>query len=353
MRSTTLKRSAAVLTAATHCAVTLFAAMLAVAPVSAQEIKLTFADQNSPTGWGPSKALAPWVKQVEEATKGRLKLQVYPSQTLVKGVDMWKAAAAGTIDIGWCVQSYWPDNTPLSDVISLPGLPFKSAEKTSEVLWKLYEKYPAIQKEYSAVQPLALYTATPFMVISSKKQVKSLDDLKGMKVRVVGGPATDHMKALGGVPTPMPMPDVYQALDKGVIDAASAPWEAVHAFRLYEVGKFVTLAPLATAYFSICANRAKIASLPAEVRTQLLSVGGLAGSKHWGRNFFDTAEQGVFDDLKKANRAIERFQLPAAENARWTKLAEPVHEAWVKKMEDRGNKEAREILNTAIAMLKE
>ena len=119
-----------------------------------QEIKLTFADQNSPTGWGPTNALYPWVKQVEAATKGRVKMEVYPSQTLVKGIDMWKAAAAGTIDIGWCVQSYWPDNTPLSDVIGLPGLPFKTAEKASGVLWRLYEKFPAIQAEYKQVQPL-------------------------------------------------------------------------------------------------------------------------------------------------------------------------------------------------------
>src|SRR3981189_2429342 len=75
----------------------------------AQEIKLTFADQNSPTGWGPSHALYPWVKQVEEATKGRVTIEVYPSQTLIKGVDMWKGVRGGIADIGWCVQGYWPE----------------------------------------------------------------------------------------------------------------------------------------------------------------------------------------------------------------------------------------------------
>ena len=73
---------------------------------SAQEIKLTLADQNSPTAWGPSHALQPWVKQVEEATKGRVKIEVYPSQTLIKGVDMWKGIRSGIADIGWCVQGY-------------------------------------------------------------------------------------------------------------------------------------------------------------------------------------------------------------------------------------------------------
>src|SRR5215470_4642154 len=69
------------------------AAMGAAMPAGAQQIKLTMADPNSPGGWGPSHALQPWVKQVEEATKGRVKIEVYPSQTLIKGVDMWKATS--------------------------------------------------------------------------------------------------------------------------------------------------------------------------------------------------------------------------------------------------------------------
>src|SRR5262252_849977 len=159
----------------------------------AQEFKLTFADQNSPTGWGPAHALYPWVKQVEEATKGRLKIDVYPSQTLIKGVDMWKGVRSGIADIGWCVQGYWPEQTPVSDVMSLPFLPIKSAEKGSETFWKLYEKFPAIQKEYSEITPLTLYTGSPSMFIT-KKPVKTLDDMKGLKVRTLGGPPTEMAK---------------------------------------------------------------------------------------------------------------------------------------------------------------
>src|SRR6476646_9318650 len=119
---------------------------------SAQEIKLTLADQNSPTAWGPSHALQPWVKQVEEATKGRVKIEVYPSQTLIKGVDMWKGIRGGIADIGWCVQGYWPEQTPLSDVMSRPFLPVKSAEKASEAFWKLYEKFPIWNRRYRLVR---------------------------------------------------------------------------------------------------------------------------------------------------------------------------------------------------------
>ena len=131
------------------------------------------------------------------------------------------------------------------------------------------------------------------MIISTKKEVKTLDDFKGLKIRVLGGPPTEMAKALGAVPTLIPMPDVYQSLDKGVIDGAVVPWEAVQGFRLYELAKSYTIAPFYVAYFSLCANKQKWQSLPKDVRDQIMTVSGLAGSKFWGKNFFDTAEQGV------------------------------------------------------------
>ncbi len=232
----------------------LVAAAIATAGIArGQEIKLTLADQNSPTAWGPTHALQPWVKQVEEATKGRVKIQVYPSQTLIKGVDMWRGIRSGIADIGWCVQGYWPEQTPLSDVASLPFLPITSGEKGGEMLWKLYEKYPAMQREFGDIQPLVLYTSSPNMVISPKKEIRTLEDFKGQKLRVLGGPPTEMAKALGAVPTLIPMPDVYQSLDKGVIDGALVPWEAVQGFRLYELAKSYTIAPFYVAYFSLCA----------------------------------------------------------------------------------------------------
>jgi TRAP-type transport system periplasmic protein len=331
----------------------LIAASFALAaPASAQEIKLTLADQNSPTAWGPSHALQPWVKQVEDATKGRVKIEVYPSQTLIKGGDMWKGVRSGIADIGWCVHGYWPEQTPVSDVMSLPFLPISSAEKGSEVLWKLYEKFPSMQKEFGEIQPLVLYTSSPNLLLA-KKTVKTLDEFKGMKLRVLGGPPTEMAKALGGVPTLIPMPDVYQSLDKGVVDGALAPWEAVQGFRLYEVVKGFTVAPFYAAYFSLCANKQKWESLPKDVRDAIMSVSGETGAKFWGKNFFDTAEQGVIERAKAGNYELNKYVVPPDELAKWSKVAgEPIWDEWVKKMEGKGHKEAREVLNTAVELLK-
>ena len=232
-------------------------------------------------------------------------------------------------------------------------MPFTSAEKGSEVLWKLYEKFPAMQKEFQDVKVLMLWTSNPYFLLTTKKQVRTLEDLKGMKIRVTGGPPTDQIRALGAVPTAIPMPDNYMSLDKGVIDGMGAPWEAVHGFRLYEVAKYYTMVPLSAVYFSMSVNKQKWNSLPKDVQDAIMSVSGLEGSKFWGRNFFDTAEAGVTERVKAGKHQMIKYVVPPEELARWAKVAgEPLWAGWVKKMEAKGHPEAKQVLNAALELLK-
>ena len=320
---------------------------------AAKTITLTFANQNPDTSWSGMNAIGPWAKQVEEATGGKVKVQVFYSQTLTKGKDTWEATKNGIADIGWCFHGYWPGLTPLADVISLPALPFNSAEKGSEVLWKLYEKYPSIQDEFADNKVLLLFTSNPYVLITTKKQVKTLEDIQGMKIRMSGGPPTDMMKAIGGTPMLIPMPDNYISLQKGVIDGMGAPWEAIHGFRLYEVVNHYTEAPLPAVYFSIAMNKKKWESLPAEIQDAIMSVSGLEGSKFWGKNFFDTAKDGVMAKTKEAGKNIEIYSLPDDERERWlAKGGKPIWDQWVQKMEAKGLTDAQKILDDALEMMK-
>jgi TRAP-type C4-dicarboxylate transport system substrate-binding protein len=332
----------------------IFLVLLLATPASAQQvIKLTMAEQNAEMGWGPVHAGKPFIKRLEEATKGRVKIDVFYSQTLAKGPDIWNAVKNGVADMGWCFHGYWADMTPLSDVITLPSLPFRTAEKGSEVLWKLYEKFPAIRDEFKDVHVITLYSSLPYFLITTKKQVRTIEDLKGMKIRVVGGPPTEQMKALGAIPTLIPMPDTYLSMDRGVIDGMGAPWEAVEGFRLYEIAKYYTMVPLSAVYFSISMNKQKWDSLPRDIQQAITKVGGLEAAKFWGKNWFDTAEEGVNQAAKKGKYQIVKYTPPAAELERWRKTGgEPLWAEWVKKMEAKGRPEAGQILKTALELLK-
>jgi TRAP-type transport system periplasmic protein len=128
----------------------------------AKTIALRYAQQNPETGWSTTHCVEPWLRQIEEATGGQVKVQAFHGETLAKGKDLWNATKSGIADIGWICHGYFPGLTPVTDVISLPALPFRSAEKGSEVLWKLYEQTPEIQNEFNDVKVLLFYTSEPY-----------------------------------------------------------------------------------------------------------------------------------------------------------------------------------------------
>jgi TRAP-type C4-dicarboxylate transport system substrate-binding protein len=98
-------------------------------------IKLKYADQNPSNGWEGEHAAQPWLKQIQDATNGRVQIDSYFNQTLAKGTDDWVATQSGIADLAWMFHGYWANMTPLADVITLPSLPIKTAEKGSEVIW--------------------------------------------------------------------------------------------------------------------------------------------------------------------------------------------------------------------------
>jgi hypothetical protein len=91
------------------------------------------------------------------------------------------------------------------------------------------------------------------------------------------------MRALGGIPLLIPMPDTYLSMDKGVIDGMDVSWEATYSFRLYEIVKYYTFVPLSSTNFSMVMNKEKWESLPKDIQGAITSVGGLEASKFWGR----------------------------------------------------------------------
>ena len=131
-------------------------------PAAPEVITLKYADQNPKDGWEGKNAMQPWLRQIEEATNGRVQFEIYDAQTLCKGVDAWEALKGGVADVAWCFHGYWAGMTTLADVISLPGLDFDSAEQASGILWQLYEKYPSIRTQFADNHVLLTWTSNPF-----------------------------------------------------------------------------------------------------------------------------------------------------------------------------------------------
>jgi TRAP-type C4-dicarboxylate transport system substrate-binding protein len=313
----------------------------AAAASPGQVIKITWAEQNNETGYGPKYSEIPYLKRMEEATGNRIKFEPYWSQTLVKGPDIWNAVKTGTVDAGWCFHNYWAGMTELANSISLPGLRFKDVEHASAVLYQIYQEFPSIRAEFKDVHVLTPWADGYQIVLTRAKQIKTLDDFKGLKIRTAGMNPTNLFRTLGATPVQFPMPDSYLSLDKGVIDGMTSPFEAAMSFRLYEVTKFMTVAPWGFFFFTYSMNKEKWDSLPKDIQDAITKVSNLENARMLSRHWEERAMQ---DLMQVTKGKVESYVLSDSEVQRLYDVSKPLREEWVKKMTAAGKPDAAKIL---------
>lgn len=282
-----------------------------------------------------TKLLTPWVKKVEQDSGGRIKIDIFPSMQLGgTPPQLYDQARDGVADIVWTLPGSTPGRFPGIEVFELPFVAHKLAVPNAKAVQEFYETH--LRAEFKEVQPICLW-AHDGGLIHASKQVKSMDDLKGLKLRSPTRLAGDALKALGANGIPMPIPQVPEALAQKVIDGCVVPWEVVPAIKVHELVKFHTDIPgsptLYTATFVLAMNKPKYESLPADLKKVIDSNSGQYAANLAG-NMWDEQAKVVEDMVRKRGNTITT--LAPEEAARWRKATEPVIEAWLKQAKDKG-----------------
>lgn len=296
----------------------------------------------------------PWAKAVEKATGGRVAIQIFPGDTLFKTkTDTVDAVKAGLTDVAFMYAWAFAPQFDLIDALTVPFIA-PNAEVASRATWKLYNTFPEIQQQWKDVKVLTVWNTDPYIFLTTKKQIRTLEDFKGMKIRVTGGMATEMMKLLGGTPITIPMPQNYENLQKGVIDGLASPCEAVLGFRFYEVATNYTLAPTTCVSQQLIMNKKAWERLPADIQGQIMSVSGENAAIRYGGSCYDRAWDQLPEECKKNGYPMNIYTPPKEEIDRWVEVAgKPLWQAWVKNMEGRGFSSAAEIQKAAIQLVEE
>ena len=214
---------------------TLAAFLLTVFPFKAygEEIKLRYS-LIWPAVHPIAKLAEEWARDVEKATQGRIKISMFPGNTLTPPMQAYDNTAKGVVDIAGCLLAYAPGRLPLSEVLQLP-LGYKNGYQSSKLANAYYKKFKP--KEFDDVKVMFLHGAAPGFIMT-KKQIKSMEDIKGLRIKA-NAENTDIVKNLGGAPVTMPVSETYDALSRGVIDGCLFPIEALQGFKIGEVVKTV------------------------------------------------------------------------------------------------------------------
>ncbi|MGE0340948.1 MAG: TRAP transporter substrate-binding protein [Xanthobacteraceae bacterium] len=283
----------------------------------------------------PRNFIAPWAKKVEEESKGRIKVELYPSMQLGgTPPQLFDQVKDGVVDIVWTLPGYTPGRFPRTEAIELPFIA-GNAEQSSQAAWEYYEKH--LKDEFKDVKIIAVHTHGPGLIHAKGNGVRKLEDMKGLRVRGPSRVVNRLIEALGATPVGMPVPAMPENLSKGVIDGTVVPWEVTTPLRVAElVNTHTTFSgnrSLYVAAFIFAMNKAKYDSLPADLKKVIDDNSGLATSK-WVGKVMDEGDAPGLAAAQKRNNTI--VALDAKETQRWKDAAKPVIAAWAAEMKGKG-----------------
>ena len=235
---------------------------------------------------------------VKEATNGAVNITVFSGGTLVASTDVADMVEGGGADMGWLFTTFFPGQFPLTEVISLPMV-FTDSITSTKTLLALYEQSPDLQEELSRYKILSLY-CNPINYVYSNKPVHTVEDMAGQQLRAPSGVPTDMLTAWGAVPVMQGPGDVYQSVEKGVLDGCTFEWSGFDDFRLWEVIKTCTEIPVYCGIFLTVMNHDSYNRLPAEYQEAIGAISGREASLASAQAFVDAMNDAVAE-IKASN----------------------------------------------------
>jgi TRAP-type C4-dicarboxylate transport system substrate-binding protein len=283
---------------------------------------------------------------VKQKTGGKVEITQYAAGTLLTAPKMAAGVASGIADIGLAHCSYSRGRFPVMELTELPlGSP--SSFILTHAINDFYAKFKP--KEWDeAFHPLMFSASPPSSIQTLNKPVRTLEELKGMKIRGTGR-SGEVVKALGATVVPIEMMDMYESLRRGIMDGNMGPYEQLKSFKTGEVLKYHTTAYVAgSGYtFYVIFNKVRWNSLPADVKKVFTDLSAEYVDK-WAIEWNKTDIDGRDFFHSKGGQTVE---IAPSEVVRWSAAVQPVLADYKKDMVSKGFKAAE--VDAWIAFLKE
>ena len=282
-----------------------------------------------PTPWGQAAQI--WSNLVRERTQGRINIKLYPGVSLIQGDQTreFSALRQGVIDMAVGSTINWSPQVKQLNIFSMPFLMPDYAAIDALTQGEVgAELFKTIDK--AGVLPLAWGENGYREITNSKRAIKSPEDLKGMKIRVVGSPLfADLFTALGANPTQMSWADAQPALASGAVDGQDNPLFLFTVLKMQNVGqKFMTAWGYVADPLIFVVNKEIWASWTPADQAIVKQAALDAGKQEIAiaRKGLIEADKPVFKDI--AAMGVTVTQLTPAEREVFVKATRPVYEKW-------------------------
>jgi TRAP-type C4-dicarboxylate transport system substrate-binding protein len=297
---------------------------------------------------GHDKFLVPWARKIEAEAGGRIRIDIFPSMQLGgTPAQLFDQTRDGVVDLAWIVPSLTPGRFPKIEMFELPFVPARRALVSSKAL----EDFAAanLKDEFREIHPIS-FSCSDRGVLHAAQPIRTVEDVKDMKLHVQTRFAGEAMRALGAQPVPMPFGQLPMAISGHVVDGCVDPWHVVPPLRLNDMLKMHTEFSdfsVSSTTLVLVMNQGAYDRLPRELKAVFDNnsgqpVAGLAGA------MWDLQAAAVAEMAGQSGDTIVTL-LPEAV-AHWRKATGSVVDIWLKEMKEQkvdGNK----LLTNARALL--
>ena len=312
------------------------AAILAAVSVQGADSTLKLHHFLGPKAPAQTQMLDPWVEKVEELSKGRVKIDIYPAMSLGgKPPQLVRQVRDGVVDLIWTVNGYTTGLFPRTEVFELPFIHTNDPVATNLAMREMYDEYLA--EEYRGMKVMFLHVHQGQAVHMVDKLVRKPSDFAGTKIRIPTRTGAWVLEALGAAPVSMPVPDLPQALSKKVVDGALIPWKIIPPLKLQDMAKYQIegdkMTRFGTTTFQVSMNQGTWDKLPKDLQ----DVFQQASNEAWVREVGEVWHRTDLGGIRFATKAgSEHITLSPAETAEFKKVLEPVVDRWIEEVNGSG-----------------
>lgn len=290
---------------------------------SEDTIVLQFSDCHSPTATN-HLAMQKIAEEVKAQTNGRIEIEIYPSSQLGDVQASMEAMQMGTLDMGVCNMAVIGSIVPEFGVLGAPFM-FETDDQVANALnGELGEKLGDLVKEHGI--SVACYLPTGFRHVFSSKDIQSIDDFAGVKIRVMENPIDIALfKSLGAIPTPMAYSEVFTAMQQNAVDGAENALSNIVSDGFMEVVKSVTLSGHTYNVCPILISNTAIEKIPEDLRDTFFQACRDGAEK--GRQLCMADNESAIAKLEEAGIAvydIDREALKEATASIYTEYADRI-----------------------------
>jgi tripartite ATP-independent transporter DctP family solute receptor len=271
-------------------------------------------------------------KMLEERTKGAVKVEVYPAGQLYKGMELLKAVMNGAAEMGTIYNGIFTGPVPLMDVFDIPFL-FKDYDEVTRFWHGEIGDRLRSELERIGIKAIAYSAYGESFSICSHRPLVKVADFKGMKIRANHNTGADTLREFGASPVLFAAAEVYEALQRKTIDAASSGPTSIKERKWYELTQYATITRACYSVWPIMVHLKFWNVLPKEVQEVFREV----GRDHEAYVLKKTDENDE-ETIRFLKTKLNVYELTPADQKVWGDHSKAVIEKWLKRTGSDGQK---------------